>query len=90
MWRALAAALILSGQPAMAARCPYGQIYRVRLMECVDWHSALARAYVTFPTQHQQTDGEDHSWYVEITKLPPDVAREIAIEKLKELLNGKE
>jgi hypothetical protein len=32
--------------PAYAAHCPYGQIYRVHLDECVSWHSALARAYV--------------------------------------------
>lgn len=32
--------------PTMAARCPYGQIYRVHLDECVSWHSKLAIAYV--------------------------------------------
>ena len=26
---------------------------------------------------------EDHSWYVEITKLPPDWERDLALEKLK-------
>lgn len=30
------------------------------------------------------TDPNDHSWYVEITKLPPDIEREVGIEKLKE------
>lgn len=32
--------------PAYAAHCPYGQIYRVHLGECVDHNSILARAYV--------------------------------------------
>ena len=32
--------------PTSAAQCPYGQIYRVHLDECVGIRSALARAYV--------------------------------------------
>lgn len=32
--------------PTMAAKCPYGQIYRVHLDKCVSWHSKLAIAYV--------------------------------------------
>ena len=35
--------------PAEAARCPYGQILRVHLNECVSVHSVLARAYVGRP-----------------------------------------
>jgi hypothetical protein len=29
---------------------------------------------------------EDHSWYVEITALPPNIERDMAIDKLKEQL----
>jgi hypothetical protein len=36
----------LAATPASAAQCPYGQIYRVHLDECVGIRSALARAYV--------------------------------------------
>jgi hypothetical protein len=36
----------LTVTPASAAQCPYGQIYRVHLDECVDARSTLARAYV--------------------------------------------
>jgi hypothetical protein len=32
--------------PASAAHCPLGEIYRVRLDECVSARSALAQAYV--------------------------------------------
>jgi hypothetical protein len=36
----------LAATPAGAAQCPYGQIYRVHLDECVSARSALATAYV--------------------------------------------
>lgn len=31
-------------------------------------------------------EDEDHSWYVEITKLPPDDERDVGVSKLKELM----
>jgi hypothetical protein len=37
---------ILIATPATAAHCPNGQIWRIRLGQCVDADSALARAYV--------------------------------------------
>jgi hypothetical protein len=85
----LAFDLMLSSAPALAAHCPYGQIYRVRLHECVGVRSALARGYVQRTSAVSRTD-EDHSWYVEITKLPPglDDDRSRAIEQLKAAMPG--
>jgi hypothetical protein len=42
----LVAASLIAVSPAEAAQCPYGQIFRVHLDECVGAQSALARAYV--------------------------------------------
>ena len=36
----------LAATPAAAAHCPQGEIWRVRLDECVSARSALAQAYV--------------------------------------------
>ena len=41
--------VLLTGSASAAYHCPYGQIYRVHLDECVGVHSALARAYVKRP-----------------------------------------
>jgi hypothetical protein len=45
------------------------------------------------PPPPHLTDDEDHSWYVEITKLPPgwslDPERADAIERLKPLMEGQ-
>lgn len=41
--------LLFLNTPALAYRCPYGQIYRVHLDQCVDIHSKLAVAYVSRP-----------------------------------------
>jgi hypothetical protein len=37
---------VLIATPATAAHCPQGKIWRIRLGQCVDANSALARAYV--------------------------------------------
>jgi hypothetical protein len=39
-------AALIAASPALAARCPQGQFYRVRLDECVSLSSPLARPYV--------------------------------------------
>jgi hypothetical protein len=39
-------AAISAASPALAARCPHGQLYRVHLDECVSLSSALARPYL--------------------------------------------
>ena len=41
-----AAFLVLAATPALAARCPHGQLLRVRLGKCVSLSSPLALAYV--------------------------------------------
>ena len=48
MKRLALALVFLAALPAQAAaaHCPLGEIYRVRLMRCVDIRSALARPYV--------------------------------------------
>ena len=40
----IAAACILAATPALAANCPHGQLYRVRLRECVMLGTPLALA----------------------------------------------
>jgi hypothetical protein len=37
---------LIAASPALAARCPQGQFYRVRLDECVSLSSPLARPYL--------------------------------------------
>ena len=41
----LTIAALIAASPALAARCPPGQLYRVRLAECVSLSSPLARPY---------------------------------------------
>jgi hypothetical protein len=38
----------IGATPALAAHCPLGQIYRIRLDRCVGTYTALARPYVGF------------------------------------------
>jgi hypothetical protein len=38
-------AALIAASPVLAARCPQGQFYRVRLDECVSLSSPLARPY---------------------------------------------
>src|SRR6516225_11272556 len=42
----LTIAALIAASPALAARCPPGQLYRVRLDECVSLSSPLARPYL--------------------------------------------
>jgi hypothetical protein len=46
MKKAIIVALALASAPPAVARCPYGQILRVSMGECVSWHSKLAAGYV--------------------------------------------
>jgi hypothetical protein len=39
-------AALVAASPALAARCPPGQFYRVRLDECVSLSSSLAQPYL--------------------------------------------
>ena len=50
---------LIAGSPALAARCPQGQFYRVRLDECVSLSSPLARPYLrTWSLQKNRAEGE--------------------------------
>jgi hypothetical protein len=42
----LTIAALIVASPALAGRCPPGQLYRVRLDECVSLNSPLARPYL--------------------------------------------
>ena len=43
----LTIAALIAASPALAARCPQGEFYRVRLDECVRLSSPLARPYLS-------------------------------------------
>ena len=42
----LTIAALIAASPALAARCPQGEFYRVRLDQCVSLSSQLARPYL--------------------------------------------
>jgi len=46
MRRTLIITALVTASPALAARCPQGQFYRVRLDESVSLSSPLARPYL--------------------------------------------
>jgi hypothetical protein len=66
--------------PAAAAHCPLGEIYRVRLMRCVDIRSALARPYV-HPARRATTSIEGAKV---IAPDPPPAAVDIALPILED------
>jgi hypothetical protein len=73
---ALAVALALAADPASAACHHYSKwLYPFPQPRC----GITART----------TDPSDHSWYVEITKLPDDLERAAAIQKLREEMERK-
>jgi hypothetical protein len=45
----IAAALVAALATPAIAGCPYGQILRVSMGKCVNWHSKLAAGYVHLP-----------------------------------------
>jgi hypothetical protein len=90
----------LATTPAPAAHCRAGQLWRIRLGECVGLHSRLAaeiwrsprriayREVVPAPAPAPPpVEDDDRTWYIEITKLPPDEPdRSAGIEALKKAL----
>ena len=51
-------AALIAASPALAARCPQGQFYRVRLDECVSLSSPLARPYLgAWSSQKNHAEG---------------------------------
>ena len=52
-------AAFIAASPALAARCPQGQFYRVRLDQCVRLSSPLARPYLgAWSSQKNRAEGE--------------------------------
>jgi hypothetical protein len=52
-------AALIATSPALAARCPQGQFYRVRLDQCVSLSSPLARPYLgAWSSQKNRAEGE--------------------------------
>ena len=52
-------AALIAASPALAARCPQGQFYRVRLDQCVSLSSQLARPYLgAWSSQKNRAEGE--------------------------------
>ena len=93
----LALALIAASAPAAANwRCPHGQLYRIHLGQCVSLSSPLAWNFGRNRVQRYVMPAPDRSWYVEITRMPPDVPvpailvddpeHYAAVAKLKSLL----
>ena len=55
----LTIAALIAASPALAAGCPRGEFYRVRLDQCVSLSSPLARPYVgAWSSQKNRAEGE--------------------------------
>ena len=55
----LTMAALIAASPELAGRCPQGQFYRVRLVECVTLSSSLARPYLgAWSSQKNRAEGE--------------------------------
>ena len=52
----LTLAALIAASPALAARCPQGQFYRVRLNECVSLSSPLASPYLSVANVDKKID----------------------------------
>lgn len=76
---AIAVAVISSRTTARAAHCPHGQLYRVRLDECVALGSALALAY----EPHSRTAGQQRRRIV-LTLPPPPLSPQFRVDPTPE------
>lgn len=68
-------AALIAASPAVAARCPQGQFYRVRLDECVSLGSPLARAYLrarSSQKNHAERETIDTANLGEERETPPE------------------
>jgi hypothetical protein len=86
----------LATTPAPAAHCRFGQLWRVRLAQCVGLHSRLAAEIWRSPArprpavQAPPADAGDASWYVEIVlPPPPGDERAIGLGALKRALQDR-
>jgi hypothetical protein len=66
-------AALIAAWPALAARCPQGQFYRVRLAQCVSLSSQLARPYLgAWSSQKNRAEGET----IDTANLGEETSRE--------------
>src|ERR1700722_14566276 len=84
MRRPLIIAALIAASP-VAARCPQGQFYRVRLDECVSLSSPLARPYLgAWSSQKNLVKGEtiDNANVGEEVDTPPEDRPPVAQDPL--------
>ena len=78
-------AAFIAASPALAARCPQGQFYRVRLDECVRLSSPLARPYLgAWRSQKNLAKVEtiDNANVGEEVDTPPEDGPPVALDPL--------
>jgi hypothetical protein len=78
-------AALIAASPALAAQCPQGQFYRVRLDECVSLSSPLARPYLgAGSSQRNLAKGEtiDNANVGEEVDTPPEDRPSVALDPL--------
>ncbi len=81
----LTIAVFIAASPALAARCPHGQLYRVHLDECVSLSSPLARPYLgAWSSQKNLAKGEtiDNTNVGEEVDTPPEERPSITLNPL--------
>jgi hypothetical protein len=81
----LAIAALIAASPALAARCPQGQFYRVRLDECVNLSSPLARPYLGAWSSHERRATEETTDTTNVVKkidTPSDDGPSVTVDPL--------
>jgi hypothetical protein len=79
----LTIAALVAASPALAERCPPGQLYRVRLDECVSLSSPLARPYLgAWSLQKNRAEGKtiDTANLGEEIETSPDDRPPVAVD----------
>ena len=78
-------AALIAASPALAARCPQGQFYRVRLDECVSLSSPLAGPYLGAWSPHKKRAKEETIDTTNVGKkidTPPDDDPPVTVDPL--------
>ena len=79
----LTIAALIAASPALAARCPPGQLYRVRLDECVSLSSPLAGPYLGAWSPHKKRAKEETIDTTNVGKkidTPPDDGPSVSVD----------
>jgi hypothetical protein len=80
---ALTIAALIAASPTLAARCPQGQFYRVRLDECVSLSSPLAGPYLGAWSPHKKRAKDETTDTTNVGKkidTPPDDGPSISVD----------